>query len=133
MCVEGDLRQRQLAGRQFRHRPLQPYAADVAVGRNTHGKCELAREVEPAVTRDARESCERDVAIDVSRDIGEYAVEPDIIESMQQDAPVSSVGSRSGFRRALKKRDRARDVCFGGVAIAASSSECGFYQLPRDS
>src|SRR5215468_9570523 len=84
MRIERNLRQRQLACRQFRHRILQPHAADIAVGRNAQGELELAHKMKLAVTSDSGELCKCDVVRDLYRDIVENAAKPTTIETMRR-------------------------------------------------
>src|SRR5580704_1972160 len=82
MRIERDLRQRQFARSQFRHRVLQPHAAYVAVRRDAHGERKLARKMKRAVTRNSSEICKRNVVLDVRCDMVENAAEPNMIETM---------------------------------------------------
>src|SRR5258708_28948186 len=84
--IERYMGERQFAGRQFRHRALQPKAADVTVRRDTHGERELTRKMKEAVTRDAGKIEQRDVVLDVCRDIVENAAKPNMIETMRGSA-----------------------------------------------
>ena len=81
--IERDLGERQFANRQFRHRIFQAHAAYMAVGRDSHCECELARKVKDAVTRDASEIFKRDVVLKICIDILENAAEPRMVETVR--------------------------------------------------
>jgi hypothetical protein len=82
MRVEGYLSERQLARGQFRHRILEPQPAYITVRRDAHGERELPRKMKPAVACDSCEIHEREVILDVCRDIVENAAEPNMIDTL---------------------------------------------------
>ena len=81
--IERNLRERQFARRQFRHRVLQPDAAYVAVRRDTDRVRELTRKMKCAVTGDSSEIYERDLTLDVRFDIVKNTAEPSMIETVR--------------------------------------------------
>src|SRR5258705_1483651 len=83
MRIERYLGKRKFARSQFRHRVLQPNAAYVAVRRDPHSECELARKMKHAVTRDSSKIYKRDVILDPCCDVVKNATEPNMIETIR--------------------------------------------------
>ena len=81
--IQRNLRERQFARRQFRHRLLQPHAAYVAVRRDARGKGKLARKMKRAVPGHCREIRQTEIVPDVCRDVVENAAQPDLIEAVR--------------------------------------------------
>jgi hypothetical protein len=120
MRIERYLRELQLARSQFRHRDLQPNAADVAVRRDTHGECKLTRKMKWAISRDSSKIYKSDVILDVCRNIVENTAEPNMIETM-----LGSVGGRTcpGIAILLKESGRKRQR--GGFDLHAACGRPG--------
>jgi hypothetical protein len=105
LAAEGNIAQGSLTVSKHHFRALQPLLAYVPVRCNAHSHAEHTGEVGRTETSDASQLCNRNISVEILRDVVQHAMQPDFVKPMRSMS-LRATASRFSVRMRKTRRER---------------------------